>query len=582
VLRPAVIGVAGAVAVALVIAQPAHTGAASDRAARAASTPLTALGHAESAAVVTSAKPAPSLTLAFPARVRPGVGITLTGAVRHATPTAKLTHVVVMVDGHTAALKPTVRGQRYTQRLKGQRLGLHRIVVTATLTPGRRHLRVGPRTLVVSTSAPTITPLPTGPGSPTALGLKGVAWAGGPAFYDQFPVAARAGWTKPTYFPLGAWLESVQQRSDVAADKAAGMTTYVNLTDNSDPSVVRANGMTDLGDGTLPPGQGSETVGYVLSDEVDGWAGPGDGPYGGGYPGDGTICETDQKCGYTAMRYWNAQTPSGDGRLRYMGYTTAVLAFNSDAEASEFVNDFQDVVAADLYWYTVDNCEAYANAMDLPGGSRGGTCRTAQKYGANVDRLRFLQTVPSHEATPGDIVSRGLRPVWMDVELGCPFTDTPALCITPDQTAGAVWSSLIHGAMGIIYFNHNFNGPCPTQNVVRDTGCSLDVAATKGVTALNARIKNLAPVLNTQSLAFTANPNADTMLKYYNGSYYLFSMLSDNVPAGTIGLKLPAGLSASTVQVVDENRTLPVTNGQISDSFTHDYSVHIYKITPGA
>ena len=54
------------------------------------------------------------------------------------------------------------------------------------------------------------------------------------------------------------------------------------------------------------------------------------------------------------------------------------------------------------------------------------------------------------------------------VELGHPFTEEDWPSITPAQARAAVWSSIIHGAQGIIYFNHSFGGPCQTQHILRD------------------------------------------------------------------------------------------------------------------
>ena len=50
-------------------------------------------------------------------------------------------------------------------------------------------------------------------------------------------------------------------------------------------------------------------------------------------------------------------------------------------------------------------------------------------------------------------------PVWNFVELGHPFPDDQGGTITTQQMRAAVWSSIINGARGIIYFVHNFGGP---------------------------------------------------------------------------------------------------------------------------
>ena len=67
-------------------------------------------------------------------------------------------------------------------------------------------------------------------------------------------------------------------------------------------------------------------------------------------------------------------------------------------------------------------------------------------------------------------------PIWAYVELGHPL-GTNGGQITPDQAAAAVWSSLIHGARGIVYFNHSFGGSCQTQHILRDTCYTHDARA---------------------------------------------------------------------------------------------------------
>ena len=43
------------------------------------------------------------------------------------------------------------------------------------------------------------------------------------------------------FFPVGVWFESVTSQSDIDMDKAAGLNTYVELTDNSDLPLIRAD-----------------------------------------------------------------------------------------------------------------------------------------------------------------------------------------------------------------------------------------------------------------------------------------------------------------------------------------------------
>ena len=163
------------------------------------------------------------------------------------------------------------------------------------------------------------------------------------------------------------------------------------------------------------------------------------------------------------------------------------------------------------------------------------------------------------------------------MELGWPGSNG-LRSITGDEVAGAVMNSLIHEARGVIYFNHSFAGPCPTQHVLREP-CAQGIRTV--VTELNRRIRTLAPVLNTQSYVHTFAPGLDTMLKNLDGSSYVFAMPKAGAQPGPRTLRLPEALaSASSVEVLFENRTLPVKDGGFTDSFERENTYHVYKVTP--
>ena len=83
------------------------------------------------------------------------------------------------------------------------------------------------------------------PSNPTAV-LPGAAMPtvrdvdGGPNFYDRFADGLPA---TPEFFPIGVWYESVTAPSDIATDQAAGLNTYVELTDSTDLSLINGAGM---------------------------------------------------------------------------------------------------------------------------------------------------------------------------------------------------------------------------------------------------------------------------------------------------------------------------------------------------
>lgn len=443
-------------------------------------------------------------------------------------------------------------------------LGLVAVVALSSIQPGERASPVatGPDGLVLGAPArPGSSPAAAHPGGPLQLARQ--QWEGGPAYYERFPATVAAGWRNPRFFPIGVWFESVGSQHDVDLDKTAGINTYVELTDNSDLGLVRSNKMSVI-TGARAAGYGPETVGWLLDDEVDMWGGPGHDRWTGNVPGQDPLCDpASGRCGYTVLKTLSDRLPAGDGRLRYANFGKGALLWESDDEAAAFVNGYTQAVSADAYWYTDPGvCENAQNALNLPAQQ----CRLAANYGWNVDRLRAL-----------DALDGRLQPVFAFIEDGWPSSDGGRR-IRPEELAGAVMNSLIHEARGIIYFNHSFGGPCQSQHVLRDA-CGAGIRPT--VTELDRRVNELAPVLNTQSYAYSFNPGLDTMLKEYDESYYVFAMVKRGSPTGSYSLALPPGLVATRAAVLFENRDVPVdAAGRITDSFAAEYTYHIYKLTP--
>ncbi|MEV6343174.1 DUF4082 domain-containing protein [Actinoplanes sp. NPDC051851] len=415
-----------------------------------------------------------------------------------------------------------------------------------------------------ATPSPSATTTTVPPAEAVKLDLPRVAWEGGPSYYASFPEAAATGYTDADFFPTGVWFESVQSDADVAKDKAAGLNMYVELTENSDIATVRRDGMRALTSWTSAS-RGDESVGWLLTDEADMWGGAGDGEWTGKYPGEnGDICKTKEGCGYDVLSTISDSLPTDD-RMRYANYGKGVMFWQTDGEAAKFVNRNTDIVSNDVYWYTDPNvCTSTSEGLSI--GVPTNYCRRSANYGLTMDKMRELDGLDGKR-----------QPVYAFIEVGHPFTEDDSPTITGDQIAGATMSSLIHEARGIIYFNHNFGGSCISQHVLRDA-CGTAVLPT--VTELNARIAQLAPVLNTQSYQWSANSSVDTMLKAYGDSYYLFAMPGRFGGTGSQKLKLPDGLSGAKAEVLFENRSVSITDGAIQDTFSKEYSYHIYKITP--
>ena len=380
---------------------------------------------------------------------------------------------------------------------------------------------------------------------------------GGIGFYSRFTNPLP---TEPNFFPIGVWFESALEKDYVAEDRAAGLNTYVVLTANSDLDLVRASGMY-----AIPTFTAAQASGFALADEVDMWAGAGNSAWTGKYPGEGPICIPEEsKCGFTVQDETRAL--AAPGVMAYANYGKGVTFWLSDEQSRAFIHGFQDLVSADNYWFTDPNICTRTEGGAINGYANDLTeeeCRLAANYGWTVDRIRMF--------------TEGKAPVWAFVEVGHPFKDSPqAGTITGQQIRAAVWSSLIHGARGIIYFNHSFGGDCVTQHVLRD--CPGETLP--AVTAVNTQIKNLAPVLNAPFLdgATTVTGPVDLATKLHDGHVYVFAGANKST-GGTATFTVKCG--GSTAVVIDENRTIPIVEGTFTDAFADGNAVHLYSIEGG-
>jgi len=154
------------------------------------------------------------------------------------------------------------------------------------------------------------------------------------------------------------------------------------------------------------------------------------------------------------------------------------------------------------------------------------------------------------------------------------LNDPGSLTITPEQIEGAVWSAIIHEARGVAYFQHNNSSTCGFYSLV-----DCDQARLDRIRTINAGIQSFARVINTQSYQFNFNNTTNTMLKAYDGSAYIFADIGLGQSAGVKDFVLPPGVTGSTVEVVGENRTLPVSSHAFSDTFDSEYSHHTYKVS---
>lgn len=167
------------------------------------------------------------------------------------------------------------------------------------------------------------------------------------------------------------------------------------------------------------------------------------------------------------------------------------------------------------------------------------------------------------------------RQVWNCIE--CTHISNPKAKATPQQVKAEVWMSLVRGSQGIIYFCHQF------QPTFIEAGMLADDAMVAGITAINQQIQQLAPVLNSDSVADAATVEssaADTPVEFVakrqGVELYLFAVaMRGNATAATF--RLADGPKSTQVEVIGESRVVELTNGQFRDEFG-PWGVHLYRL----
>lgn len=170
------------------------------------------------------------------------------------------------------------------------------------------------------------------------------------------------------------------------------------------------------------------------------------------------------------------------------------------------------------------------------------------------------------------------KPLYGFVETGHPHTHGEL--IEPDQLESAVWNTILHGATGINYFAHSFY----TEGRGEYSSVLTRPEITARVTAVNSRLKSLAPVLNAPNLAgVTAESDngipVPVLYKQVGDARWVLAQTDGTKEhprslAAKVSVEVP--VSSGTATVVDENRTVPIVDGRIVDDFG-PYQVHVYR-----
>jgi hypothetical protein len=168
----------------------------------------------------------------------------------------------------------------------------------------------------------------------------------------------------------------------------------------------------------------------------------------------------------------------------------------------------------------------------------------------------------------------GRKPVWNCVE--CTHVSNPKVKPTPRQVKAEVWMSLVRGSRGLIYFAHQF------QPKFVEAGLLDDKEMAAAVGAINKQVRELAPVLNSPTVAdgvtvaSSSSVPVEAVARRRDGSTYVFAVgTRDGATTATFTV---AGLTGrAKAEVLGEDRTVEVRDGVFKDEFAA-WDVHLYRI----
>ena len=347
----------------------------------------------------------------------------------------------------------------------------------------------------------------------------------------------------PSFFPMAVWL---QDPANAEKYKAAGINVYIGLWDGPTEeqlAKLKTAGMRVVcsqNETGLKHKDDPIIMGWMHGDEPDNAQSLGEGKgWGPPIPAEKIVSD------YNRIRAADPTRPVflnlGQG-VAWDGWYGRGVRTNHPEDYPKYVKG-GDIISFDIYPVATPDSAVQGNLWYVPHGVK----RLCEWGGPE-------------------------RSVWNCIE--CTRISS-TIKATPAQVRSEVWMALINGSKGIIYFVHEWK-PKFNEHALLD-----DPEMLAGVTALNAQIRELAPVLNSPDISGASVKSSevsvpvDIMAKRYKGSTYLFAagMRNGNTRASfTVN-----GISAATAEVIGENRSIPVRQGKFEDDFTA-YGVHLYRI----
>jgi hypothetical protein len=418
---------------------------------------------------------------------------------------------------------------------------------------------------------------------------------GGANYYcaHGFTNACNGGWDNSSFFPIGPYYCQYTNAADASVYTNVGWNTCFRSESQSSLALMRQNHVWEINneDGGSPetPGMGSETVGLLSYDEP--------GSYSQGVT---TPLSSAPNADQNGRFWWVNNTwnflhwgpPSGTPNNSQSAFLSSLV---STPNGTKRHIDLQSI---DIYWFSGRDTQYSTNTDGGYLYGQAGALNDAQtmcgcRYG---DMLRpvYGTNVGMSDPAEASYQTANPAPLFSIVEDGDVYDSSQGggSYITPPEMNWSAWSSIIHGARGLIYFDHTFFGPGISDfnagNPYYQTpqgGQSVSIDAQ--LKATDALVQQEAPAINSPtalgyvnvSPAPTTFGGIETRATDNNGTFTIFADTRDAETASNVQATFTtADGYTGPVTVVGENRTVQATNGVFADAFANGSTVHVYQI----
>ena len=226
---------------------------------------------------------------------------------------------------------------------------------------------------------------------------------------------------------------------------------------------------------------------------------------------------------------------------------------------------------------------------------------------SSLDRSDIKVTIPK-TVSATVAANNSAKPVWLVVQAMKPKNGADGKQTrfpTPVEERAMVYAGIVNGATGIIYYaydtpevlranagkEHIGINPSPDPNLSQANQAASKTLwnSIAGTAGINSELKRLSPAIlsSTSKSEYSVNTTQDTatnqsptpvrtILKEYNGKYYLIAVNVNNNKAQATFSFVDNVFKNSNIVVQFENRNLSESNQSFADSF-EPFAVHVYS-----